>query len=507
MRALLVTGKLAYPILREAVKQSQGDVDILVLDYPVASLMSVRYILENLRLRKEELKEYDFVILPGLVYGDAKVIERELGVKVYKGTENAWDVVHVLEALRRGVSLSTLVPADRILEKEMKSEQGRILSEIESKAIIAFEAGVKIPLRPPPFRVFLELDPSWSMEKWEEELKRVKPFVDVIVAGFPVGFDDPEEVRRRIRHLLDLGLVVGIDSDSPRVIKEGVRTGATFAFNLNELNIDDLEEVKGGAAFVVAPFSTDNRAGTVIELVNMARRKGFTRLMADPILSPPLTGMVDSLVEYLKIRDSLPDVPLLMGTLNVTELIDADSHGASALVVSMAGEIGASSLLVMEKGKTRWNSWEVKVASQMVSIAMYQRKPPKDVGPNLLILKEKKRKLERPQRVGELIEVGRIEPNMDPAGHVKVYVEDRRIGVSFFGKRELTVEGKDALSVGRKLLMETEISREHALYIGYELAKAEIASLLDKTYIQDKPLFRRIADDSLGSQDQSFPPQ
>jgi len=129
------------------------------------------------------------------------------------------------------------------------------------------------------------------------------------------------------------------------------------------------------------------------------------------------------------------------------------------------------------------------------------------VGPNLLILKEKKRKLERPQRVGELIEVGRIEPNMDPAGHVKVYVEDRRIGVSFFGKRELTVEGKDALSVGRKLLMETEISREHALYIGYELAKAEIASLLDKTYIQDKPLFRRIADDSLGSQDQSFPPQ
>lgn len=51
LRALLITGKLAYPIVKEVLKKvSNVDATIKSLNYPVASLMSVRYILENIKM-------------------------------------------------------------------------------------------------------------------------------------------------------------------------------------------------------------------------------------------------------------------------------------------------------------------------------------------------------------------------------------------------------------------------------------------------------------------------
>jgi dihydropteroate synthase-like protein len=226
-------------------------------------------------------------------------------------------------------------------------------------------------------------------------------------------------------------------------------------------------------------------------LVKKAKNLGYDKLIADSVLSPPLEGLVDSLFEYKKVRKLLPDVPLLMGILNVSELIDADSHSINALLTSIAGEIGISNLLVMEKGKTKWSSWETKIATQLVGISMIQRKPPKDVGIDLLILKDKK-------KVKDEVNIEKAEiaeyspPDMDPAGFAKVFKLEDKIGVEFYGKKKITIIGNDGLSVGRKLVKEIDISSQHALYIGYELAKAEIAMNLDKNYIQDVPLFKKL---------------
>ncbi|MEM4138491.1 MAG: dihydropteroate synthase-like protein, partial [Sulfolobaceae archaeon] len=210
-------------------------------------------------------------------------------------------------------------------------------------------------------------------------------------------------------------------------------------------------------------------------------------------LSPPLKGLTNSILQYLRLRKIIRDAPFMMGALNVTELIDADSIGINSLIVTIAGEIGVSNILTMEKGKTRWSSWEIKKAAEMISIAIFENKFPKDLGVDLLYLKDKGKRMKE----SEIDINGNVEyvnnyvpPSMDK-GFVKIFLKDKKICIKWFGKDELTVIGNDALSVGRTLIRRVgDISREHALYIGYELAKAEIALKLDKEYVQDRPLFK-----------------
>ncbi len=485
MKILLVTGKLAYPILAEAVKSIKGaEIDIVTMSVPVAALMNVRYIAERLK----NVRGYDYIILPGLVFGDATVIEKATGIPTVKGTEEAWDIKMAVEALLQGKSLSPREPADKFVSRGDSEIQ---LKEIESSFKEAFSvSGLKIPLRPPPFRIFLEVSEKQELS----DVRRVEKYVDVVVVGFPVGHDDREEVRRKVKEALELGKPVGIDSDSPSELVEGVKAGATFVFNMNERNVEALTQVKRDACFVVAPYEVDNRSQVVLSTLKKAKEMGFDRMMADPVLSPPLKGFVDSIREYSKLRDALNDVPIMMGILNFTELIDADSVGVNASMVAIAGELGASCLLTMDKGKTRWSAWETREAGKMISIAMSKSKLPKDVGVDLLILKDKRR-IPREQSKG--LEVGRNEPVMD-RGFSRIYLSDEDIVIEWKGEGgEIELHGKDALSLGRSLIRELEKrgvkpSLEHTLYIGYELSKAEVSLSIDKNYIQDKPVFRRV---------------
>ncbi|ARM77037.1 dihydropteroate synthase-like protein [Acidianus manzaensis] len=492
MKVLLITGELAYPIVKESIKNiKHHTIEIKVLNYPVAALMSVRYILES--LKNDNLHDYDVIILPGLVYGDAKIIEDKYGVKTVKGSENAWDIPLVIEAISKGIKLSSIYPADRILGNMKNIEVNKILHAIEEEQKVAFEEGIKIPLYPPPFRIFLEVDPLYSDEKIIEEIERTRKFVDVYVIGFPVGHDDVNEVRRRIRKIVDLGVIVGIDSDSPKELIEGVNSGAKFVFNINEINNEKLDIIKKDASFIVAPFNPNNRTEIVISLAKKLRDRGFEKLILDPVLSPPLQGMVESLLSYYEIRKQLPDFPMLMGGLNVTELIDADSHSINSLLTSIAGELGISSILTMEKGKTKWSSWELKESSKMVSIALKQGRVPKDIGIDLLILKDKKI-LNNMEKFDNVIEVEHNEPEMDSSGYAKILTDKNKgkIDLIFYGKENIVLQGEEALSLGRELIKRVNVSTQHALYIGYELAKAEIALNLDKNYIQDSPLFKRL---------------
>ncbi|MDT7860684.1 MAG: dihydropteroate synthase-like protein [Saccharolobus sp.] len=492
MKVLLVTGTLAAPILAEVVKSIKDvEISIKVLNYPVASLMSTKFIAENLKnLGIQNNNDIDYILLPGLVYGDAKIVEQVTGIKTFKGTEEAWDLPKVIDALKKGIELSTIDPADKIINKI--DDVNEKIEKIEKEAEIAFEIGnVKIPVRPPPFRIFLELDHKENVE----ELDRVKNYIDVVVVGFPIGHNNLDEVRNKIKEVVDKGYTVGIDAESPKELIEGVKAGAEIVFNLNETNINSLEEIKKDSAFVVAPFSVENKSEITVKMVNEAKKRGFEKLIADPVLSPPLRGLVNSLIEYKYVRDTLPDIPILMGVLNVTELLDADSVGINALLTSIAGEIGISNLLIMEKGKTRWSSWEVKQASKMISIALKENRLPKDLGIDLLVLKNKRRT--RQNVKADIIVNERVEPEMDKAGFARIFVSDDGFGIEWLGKDKITIKGKDALSIGRTLIRKIKnISKEHILYIGYELAKAEIAYRLDKNYIQDQPLFKKIVDDN-----------
>ncbi|QGR19911.1 dihydropteroate synthase-like protein [Stygiolobus azoricus] len=491
MKILLVTGKLAFKAVEEVAKKINADV--LVLDYPVAALMTTEYIAESLKKFKEKVENFDLIIIPGLSSGDTKTIEEKVGVKAYKGTEDIQDLPFALDLLKKGYELSTVYPADKLIQIERGKNLEDILRSIEESGYYKFEVdNVKIPVVPPPFRIFLEVDATRPCKELEEEVLEKKDFIDILVLGFPNGHNDLDDVRSKVAYLREL-IPVAIDSASPEELVEGVKAGASFVFNLNEENMEKLEVIKKGASFVIAPYTTENRAEITLKLYEKAKQKGFEKVILDPVLSPPLYGVVESIIEFKKVREAVKNEPMLMGILNVTELIDADSVGVNALMTTIAGELGVGNLLIMDKGKTRGSALEVKKASQMVSIAMKEHKVPKDLGIDLLILKDKKRGKVNTNSTDlyspEIVE-GHIEPKDMDEGFVKIVKDNKYIYLNWYRKQKFTLIGTDGLSIGRRLLEKTRVNAEHALYIGYELAKAEIALNLGKEYIQDKPLFK-----------------
>lgn len=146
----------------------------------------------------------------------------------------------------------------------------------------------------------------------------------------------------------------------------------------------------------------------------------------------------------------------------------------------------------MERGKTRGSSYEINTATKMISIALNKRKNPKDLGLDLLILKDKKKiSTSLNENSGEIIRVYEyLEPKNMDKGYVKIDKNDEEIVLTYYGKEKFSVVGTSGLSIGRKFIEKANVNTEHALYIGYELAKAEIALNLGKNYIQDKPLFK-----------------
>ncbi|MBB5252865.1 dihydropteroate synthase-like protein [Sulfurisphaera ohwakuensis] len=490
MKVLLVTGKLAYESVKEIASQLKDvKADVIALNYPIASLMTVDYIAEN--LKNISLKDYDYIIIPGLASGDAQKIQEVTKVKTYKGSEDYRDIPRVIEALSKGETLSTIYPADTILKKKKEEDIEKILRELEEKGDFAFEIdGLKIPRYPPPFRIFIEFDASKDIEFLLGEAKRVSNYVNVIVLGFPNGHEDLDEVRKKVTKFREEGYIVGIDSASTKELIEGAKAGADFIFNLNEDNINELAVIKD-KAFVVAPLSIENRANVTFNLYRKAKEIGFEKLILDPILSPPMVGLVDSIFEYKKLRD-LTDAPMLMGILNVTELIDVDSIGVNALLTAIAGELKIGNLLIMEHGKTRWSSYEVNIATKMISVSLHKKSLPKDLGLDLLILKDKKRIKEKIRNPEDYLFINEhIEPKNMDKGFVVIKVADK-IYLEWKGKENIKISGTDGLSIGRKLIeLKKDINNEHSLYIGYELAKAELAFKLDKNYIQDEPLFVR----------------
>ncbi len=57
------------------------------------------------------------------------------------------------------------------------------------------------------------------------------------------------------------------------------------------------------------------------------------------------------------------------------------------------------------------------------------------------------------------------------------------------GSRTIAWRGRGARGLFRTITRSIDISREHAAYLGYELAKAQLALETGRSYIQDKPLF------------------
>jgi dihydropteroate synthase-like protein len=203
-------------------------------------------------------------------------------------------------------------------------------------------------------------------------------------------------------------------------------------------------------------------------------------LIADPLLQPVGSGLVASLKNF-----RAADYPLFFGAGNVTELIDADSIGVNALLAGMAYETGSSVIFTSEHSdKTRGSIWEMRRATEMMSLCS-DRPYPKDLGIDLLVLKEKRRRREPPLDYNTITAAHRMPGKItyDPKGNFRIGIEGDRIVAVIHGK---AVWGKHWEDVLYTILSHGGVSLlDHAAYLGKELYKAELAIRYGRSFEQD----------------------
>jgi dihydropteroate synthase-like protein len=305
---------------------------------------------------------------------------------------------------------------------------------------------------------------------------------------------------------------VSIDSLDPEEIKAAVVAGADLVLSMDAGNIEMIAPFVRNVAVVAIP--TNQREGyfpkkgkerveLLEKIVAQSYGLGLKKVLADLILEP--LEVLESFIAFRQFSERNPNVPLFVGVSNVTELMDADSVGVNALLAKLSSEVDASMLLATEKSdKAKGTIKEENIAAKMMFLAKKRGSVPKDLGINLLILKDKRnreepyhKEIEQNSRV--LLATGDEPPTkLDKEGSFKIFVDrdDQNIVAEHFTLAdELTpsviVKGKTADQVYELIVKSGLISMlDHAAYLGSELTKAEISLETGKEYIQDKRMFK-----------------
>jgi dihydropteroate synthase-like protein len=281
-------------------------------------------------------------------------------------------------------------------------------------------------------------------------------------------------------------LPISIDTIRPELILAGLQAGADLLLSLNGSNLPLVGEAvaTAGVPAVIIPGPGSIR---LEENLLRAQEMGIS-IIADPVLDPPMQGLVSSLQRYLLFCQDHPDIPLFFGAGNVTELLDADTVGVNALLAALGAETGASILFTPEfSAKATGSVHELALASRMMQLARKRHAPPKDLGLDLLILKEKRRLPEEamPEKFVKAKDRHKYEP--DSRGSFRIFLSR---GLILAQNGSTTVAGKNARDVLNTLIEMGLVSRlDHAGYLGRELERAQIALRLKRNYIQDEPLW------------------
>lgn len=478
MKVLAVTGRLAQDLVRASAK----DADVLVLDTDIAA-----FITPNMLVQAAP-KGYDLILLPGAITADFNEAERALNTKIRLGPKHAADLSFVLKHLD-DVELSRTIPACVLFEDMMRNDALLTLERLESEAALALTIrGTKIG-GSSRMKVLAEivdatmLTPKGLVEKiryYEDQ------GADMIDLGLPLNavatwVSSAVEAAKKATNL-----PVSIDTVMPDLILAGVEAGADLVLSLNGKNLPKVGAAvaEAGVPAVVIPGPGEI---SLEENLNAALALGI-KVIADPVLNPPLMGLAASLQSYMDFRRKHPDVPLFFGVGNVTELLDADSQGANAILAALGAEMGASILFTPEYSpKAKGSVRELKTASGMMMLASNRKTPPKDLGLDILVLKEKRHSAKEamPGEFQDALSDHRYE--MDPAGSFRISIVDGKI---LARHDRASIVGSSARDILNTLIDKGLVSRlDHAGYLGRELEKAEAALRIGRSYVQDEPLF------------------
>jgi dihydropteroate synthase-like protein len=137
--------------------------------------------------------------------------------------------------------------------------------------------------------------------------------------------------------------------------------------------------------------------------------------------------------------------------------------------------------------KARGSIKELKTSSEMMLLAKDRKEPPKDLGIDLLVVKERRRRPEFDIATEKVIDARSFEHAKwvpDPSGNFVIGIKDGYIVAVH--NSEITIKGKSAKDIlDAVFALELVSSFSHAGYLGRELEKAEIALKMGRSYAQD----------------------
>ncbi len=467
MRILLPTGAATEKMVRKAVAGFDADV---VVTGEIASFLTPHKL--HTLIQK---KKYDLVIVSGMCTASFEKVERETGVPVYRGPRHAADLALVLPLLG-SLTLSRTVPADEFLTAKKAGEAIFRVDQQEEEAGADFVVrGVKIG-GSSRMKVLAEIMDAHRCDALREEVERFFfAGADIVDLGF--GFDaTPEDVSRAFSLVEDIDRPLAVDTQVPELIRAAL-SRADIVLSLQEKNIPLIGSEVGDAviAAVIVPGES-----TLKKNIALAKKAGITCIIADPLLQPVGSGLVASLNNFKNVGP-----PLFFGAGNVVELLDADSIGANALLAGMAKEVGASMIFSSEHSdKTRGSIGEMRQAVEMMALTR-DRPYPKDLGIDLLVLKEKRKRREPPV-VYETVTSAKTMPDAityDPKGNFRIGIEGDQIIAAIHGR---AVRGKRWQDVLYTILSQGDVSLpDHIGYLGRELYKAELAIRYGRSFEQD----------------------
>ncbi len=457
MRILLPTGAATESLVKRAAAGYDADV---VVTGEIASFLTphaLRLLLKG--------KKYDCVIISGMCTASFEQLEHETGVPIYRGPRHAADLAMVLPLLGTE-TFSRTIPADDFLAARKAKSALRRIEEREREATPDFLIrGLKIG-GGSRMKVLAEI---MDAHRCGDIRGIVESYLasgaDIVDLGF--GFDAvPDDVTRVFSPLSEIDAPLAVDTQDPSLIRAALGR-ADIVLSLQEANIPEVgkEVAKAGAAAVVVPGNS-----TLAKNIALAKKTGIRCIIADPLVQPVGCGFTRSLYRFKK-----TGCPIFFGAGNVAELLDADSIGVNALLAGIAAEVGASVIFTSEHSdKTQGSIREMRRATGMMILAK-DRPYPKDLGIDLLVLKEKRRRREPPLEYDTAQPAHSMpdEITYDPKGNFRIGVEGDHIVAVIHGKAIKGVRWQDVLFT---LLSQGDVSLlDHAGYLGREVYKAELA--------------------------------
>jgi len=503
-KILLITGKTASEITKKYAKLSKTPSEIHICNTDVAALISRELIVKE--LAGKNLNNISTIIVPGQLKGDVTIISDKLGIPCFKGPTQIADLPLVLDLLP-GVTLSTKKSANSILESEITR---RAKHDIE-RAYMPDKYSMKIgdvKIGRGITQVVAEIADA-PMLTCDEILKKAIYYKNsgakIIDIGMMSNETGLEKVDEMVNIVKSAGVPVSIDTVCEKEILAAVDAGVDMIMSYDETNCEIAGSIDIPA--VVIPRDKSGIPKNICDRVNLVEKligkiKNLNnnygnKLIADTILDPLNFNFTESVIGYHKFRKRNPKIPVLMGAGNVVELLDADSVGVNALLMGIASELEIELAFTTEySAKTIGSVRELVTAAEMMYLAKIKNQPPKDMGIDLLILKDKRGAEDVLPEYDEnfkFIEVKKTPIRQIEEGCFRIYLDGGKINVIYYlAEKPLTgFRGTGVKDLYKTIVNHPgiKIGSEHAAYLGKELGKAQTALKLGKNYIQDAELF------------------